>query len=94
MSSGKPMPAQLVQQHQIQQARWPILAKRYFKALQLVQAEGWADLMEELERDRRERLETLASPMCSERIADEQRGAILVLNWLLRLKDDVKEFPK
>jgi len=36
----------------------------------------------------------LSSKGVSERDSDELRGGIGVLNWLLRLKEDVKEFVK
>ena len=87
-------PHQIQQDQQVQLLRWPILARHYFKVSQLVSAEAWPALVAELQRDRQMRMEILSRPMLPEREADEQRGAISVLNWLLRLEDDSKDFPK
>lgn len=82
------------QVHNLQMARWPILAKRYSRSFELVSEEAWTDLEEQLTEERRRMQDILSSKGISERDADELRGGIGVINWLLRLKEDVKEFPR
>ena len=78
----------------LQEARWPILAKLYLRASQLVSQEGWADLEAQLTAERLRVLNVLAHVGIDERIADAERGKVEILDWLLRLREDVKEFPK
>lgn len=94
MEDNNRSPQQLQQAQEVQLYRWPILARHYFKVSSLVEGEGWPVLVEELLRDRQDRMEILSRPLLLEREADEQRGAIVVLNWLLRLAEDVKDFPR
>ena len=85
---------QLIQDNQRQAHRWPILAQHYFKASSLVASEGWPVLEEELRRHREMYLELLARPEAQERESDQCRGALELLNKLLHLAEDVKDFPK
>ena len=78
----------------LMEARWPILVKRFLQASSLVNREEWADLEAQLTEERRRMAAVLSSKGISERDSDELRGGIGVLDWLLRLKEDVKEFHK
>ena len=92
----KRTPHQVQVDQQLVLARWPILAQQYFKACSLVAAEGWPALVEELAQQRQIRLQILSEtrPPVSERESDVHRGAIEVLNWLLHLAEDLKDFPR
>ena len=90
----KRSPNQVLQDRQVLVDRWPILARHYWQLSELVAQEGWALLEEQLQRHREGRLQGLSQQDLPEREADFERGAIYVLNLLLHLGEDVKDFPK